>query len=329
MSKPSKIIPLEKYDCKEATLLTCISYEERVVKSLERILKKFNIKRCMLIKSVDLDQMKSGGFFDAFEETKTLWNDNYRKINELLDVHNIHKTEIPGSFTRPMALAKNIDKIIGSDKHVAFDISCVPKHIILSILRWCQNKSFTFLYTRPGEYKTAEDEISIGVKEIGVLRGFEGDIRVNYQDLLIILLGFEGGRAAEVFRHYEPYRGIALIGDPSPFYPEEKRKFFIDTCRKNNSPLLSTQRVILHNVSSLNPIRLNDELDQIISEYTKKEPMNVLISHVGTKPQTLGLFVYWKNHQNVQIIYSIPTIRKVSSRDAEATYVYLIDELKK
>ena len=37
--------------------------------------------------------------------------------------------------------------------------------------------------------------------------------------------------------------------------------------------------------------------------------MDLCISPLGTKPQALGLYLYWRENKNIQLIYSIPVKR--------------------
>jgi len=327
MMRNEYIIPLEEYKDKEVELMASVSYEERAVISIQRAIQKLKIKSCVLLASTAIFESKEERdiFGKEIEFTENKWRENYHTILKLLKDSNIKFVEIKCSFYQPLEVVKKIDEVISGEREILFDISCVPKHVILSILKWTKRKPFSFLYTRPKEYKSGKAEISVGVKEIGVLQGFEGEIKVGTEDYLVLVLGFEGGRALTIFRHFEPYKAIALIGDPDPIYRGSKRKFFLERARERNASLLNMQRVIEKTIPSLDPYGFYQKLAELLQPYKSG---NIIIAPIGTKIQTLGLFLYHKKHPEAQIIYSIPLVRKVSSEGAEDTSIYLINEFK-
>ncbi len=322
--------PFEKYSGEENTFLTCVSYEDRPVLSLEEVLSRKNINKCILIKITDLlfDKNKwnsldisEGDELDV--KVRSSWEKNYEKIINLLEKWNVEKIEVSGSSFRPYYLAREINDALPTNEDILFDISALPKHILLSILRWCEGKAFTFLYSRPEWEREAEAEFSVGTKRIGIIRGYEGEIRFDRLHFLVLILGFEGARALSIFRHFEPYRALALLGNPEPLYNNKTSQFYLDNAYKNNSQMLSNQRVITSKISSLDPYAFKNELNEkILTSYTEETDSNILISCLGTKPQTLGLYLYWLEHKNVQIVYSIPSKRRIPSEGIKQIWIY-------
>jgi hypothetical protein len=327
------IIPFEDYYIKETIFLTCVSYEDRSKLALKKILECNKIKKCFVIKLIDLllDEKENHDVLislsDEDQKVKKAWQTNYNEIQKLLDEHNVEKIEIEGSSSDPLSLAQHLNTDLPENDRILFDISSFPKHILLEILRWNENKKFVCLYARPGADREAEREFSIGTKNIGVLRGFEGDVRIDRSNLLILILGFEGSRALSIFKHFEPYSVFAFLGNTIPFFSEERNEFFLMNAKKNNSQLLSNQKVMINQISSLDPYVFKKSLKNKISESLKNNEMNVLISCLGTKPQTLGLFLYWLENKNIQIVYSIPTKRRISSEGLGPMWIYKLKEL--
>lgn len=326
------ITPFEEYRGKESTFLTCVSYEDRPVLSLQEVLNRKNINKCILIKLTDLFSDRKKGSLsesDAIDfEVRNAWEKNYEKIVSLLEKWNVEKIEVSGSYFRPYYLAEEINSVLPTNEEILFDISALPKHILLSTLRWCEGKAFTFLYARPEHEREAEAEFSVGTKRIGVIRGYEGELRFDRLHFLVLILGFEGARALSIFRHFEPYRALALLGNPEPLFDNKISKFYLVNASKNNSQLLSNQRVIISNISSLDPYAFKNELNEKILKYTEETDSNILISCLGTKPQTLGLYLYWLEHKNVQIIYSIPSKRRIPSEGIKQIWIYKLSEIK-
>lgn len=329
---PSYIIPFIEYDFEERTIMTCVSYEDRSVLSLERLLNKNKFDKCIVIKLTDLltDENKWDYFTisESDSNVRDAWIKNYEKIKKMLEKWNVERIEVTGTSSYPDSLAKKINYILPSNEKILLDISAFPKHILMSILRWNEGKSFTYLYTRPKVEREAETEFSVGTKEIGVLRGFEGDVRLDRNDFIVMILGFEGSRALSIFRNFEPYRTLALLGNPAPFLDKEKCQFYRNNAFRNNSQLLSNQRVIKSQISSLDPYIFKQELNAEISKHIEKEEANILITCLGTKPQTLGLYLYWLENRNTQIIYTIPSKRRISSESINQILVYNLKENK-
>ena len=328
----SSIIPFEKYIGKEKTLLTCVSYEDRPILSLEKILTKIKIDKCILIKLTDLlsddHKWNSLNVSESEEEdikVKNEWQKNYETFIKILNEYNIDIIEVPGSYFRPYYLSKEINNVLPSKEDILFDISALPKHILLSILRWCEKKDFTFLYARPEVERSAEVEFSVGMERVGIIRGYEGEIRFDRMNVLVLVLGFEGARALSIFRHFEPSKSLALLGNPQPLFDDNLCKFYLDNAYKNNSQLLSNQRVINSKISSLIPHIFKNELNKKISKYIEESDSNILISCLGTKPQTLGLYLYWLEHKNIQIIYTIPSKRRIPSKGIKEILIYKIN----
>jgi len=326
-----RIIPFEDYYIKEKCVLTCVSYEDRSKLVLEKILDTKKITSCVLIKLSDLFEDKkpittlsSKNEDDLVRES---WINNYNEIRDLLTRNNINLIEIEGSSSDIFSLAKKISDALPVDEKILFDISSFPKYLLLEILRWNENKKFICIYARPGIEREAETEFSIGTKGIGVLKGFEGSIRFDRVNIMVLILGFEGARALTVFKHFEPAKVFAFLGNSLGFFSTTTNEFYIDNAKRNNSQLLSNQRVIIDEISALDPYSVKEKLDLTISNYSSKNDANIIISCLGTKPQTLGLFIYWLQNKHVQIIYSTPSKRRISSKGVGPIWVYKIKEL--
>ena len=155
--------------------------------------------------------------------------------------------------------------------------------------------------------------LSIGIERILPIEGFEGMRELNANDLLVLILGFEGNRAISFLSQFSPYNVLPIISIPNEGENEIDNRFYDDVvlCNRN---LLRKHRLIkddngeFYRVSSLNHIAFFNELNKIISRY-KKSWVDICISPVGTKPQTLGLYMVWKANPEIQLIYSVPLRR--------------------
>lgn len=324
------IIPFEDYYIQEKCLLTCVSYEDRSKLILQKILVTKKITSCILIKLSDLFEDKKPKTTLSSKNdddlVKEAWINNYKEIVDLLTRNNVKMIEIEGSSNDTFSLAKKISEQLSPDEKILFDISSFPKYLLLEILRWCENNKFICIYARPGIERKAETEFSIGTKVIGVLKGFEGSIRFDRVTIMVLILGFEGARALTLFKHFEPVKVFAFLGNSLTFFPTKTNEFYINNAKRNNSQLLSNQRVIADEISALDPYSVKEKLEHTISNYSNKTDANIIISCLGTKPQTLGLYLYWLQNKQIQIIYSTPSKRRISSEGLGPIWVYKMKE---
>ncbi len=144
-------------------------------------------------------------------------------------------------------------------------------------------------------------KLTRGVEQITTLPNFFGSISVDKQTVLILLLGFEPERALMVWKHFNPTRTIALITDP----PRAGNADYLKYARENNSFLLSQPGVELGGVPADNPYAVKKALEAIYND--TKGAFNMVIGPFGTKPQSVGVFLFYLEHPRAQVVYSFPT----------------------
>ena len=328
-----RVVPYREYVGEEAVLITCASYEERSVDSTERVLSRNQkLRSCVLVKlsgeTVSSNLWRSltpDPAEHARAEVQEAWDRNYKGMVGILRAHqpSIEITEVPLEAEDPYGLARAVWSDIPRASKVILDISCFPKHILLSLLRWRPSVELSLFYTRPKSESNIEDEISVGVQRIGILRGFEGEVKLGRPTLLVLLLGFEGSRAMAIFRHFEPQTTLALCGNPDPVLGPADTKFYIDSARQNNAQLMSNQRVVTKALPSLDPESCAESLEDAIGTESAGKSMNILLSVLGTKAQVVGTYLYLIRHQETQVAYTIPIRRGVASRGTGSSWVYL------
>jgi hypothetical protein len=120
------------------------------------------------------------------------------------------------------------------------------------------------------------------------------------QTVLILLLGFEPERSLAVWKHFNPAKTIALITNP----PRHGNADYLKYAQENNSYLLSQPSVEVRNVPADSPYVVKNMLETIYSE--TRGSFNMVIGPFGTKPQTVGVFLFCLEHPKVQVIYSFP-----------------------
>ena len=120
------------------------------------------------------------------------------------------------------------------------------------------------------------------------------------QTVLILLLGFEPERSLAVWRHFNPAKTIALITNP----PRYDNSDYLKYAQDNNSYLLSQASVEVGSVPADNPYAVKKVFEAIHNDV--RASFNMVIGPFGTKPQSVGVFLFCLEHPKVQVIYSFP-----------------------
>ncbi len=211
----------------------------------------------------------------------------------------------------PIPIISNImmemDKyIIGSlSPKITIDISTIIKWHLLFLLKALDLKGLLdrcrFLYTEPEEYFfDLFQPLSFGLKEIFPIPLYSGNLDFVKDHLLVIMLGYEGDRAMALLENIDPTECLLLVPKPA-YHPEwegrteEMNKEIINIVGESN----------IKYIHSRNPVLVAEQLKNILYDMNLK--YNCLISPMGTKPQTFGLYLYWINSPaNTSLIYSAP-----------------------
>jgi hypothetical protein len=169
-------------------------------------------------------------------------------------------------------------------------------------------------YTEPADYHTQDDEpISQGVSSVRAVETFSGRNTPSNDSLLVLFLGYEGRRALALWEHLEPNVTLAVIADP-PY-----RREWQDRVETQNRYLLSClPREQVFKSHSLDPEDSERLLGRLISEPQYSiDKYKYTVAPLGTKPQTLGLYRFWrKNRGLVTVMYASP----VRYREERATF---------
>ncbi|MDI6851956.1 MAG: hypothetical protein QMD82_08520 [bacterium] len=316
-----KAVPLAEYSPKstnEIVFLFAISYEERGFESLKRTTQKFKIRKALIFQFNVKDYLTHENLECWEEEKQKVLSFLKEKdiIFELLDVYDDDFKEI----------LKNIKKEISENDTVVIDITTFPKNYILKFCQELEDYNTVYQYTLGERYlEPTEEEKRVGVSKIIPIDGFEGDIEINGDTLLALILGFESNRALAFLNEFPSGKTLALIGAPGIGIREENEedKKYLEEARQSNKHLLNNSFVRQIKVNSLGPFLFYQQLkDAIASNVEGPKPVNIVIAPIGTKAQTLGLYLYWKSNPKVQILYPIPNRRpKVALKTGE-TFIY-------
>lgn len=302
-----------------SNLVSAISYEPRGTASLARALNHFDVEKVKVLR-FNVEQYLN-------EELYKEWKEQEKNIYTLLEER---QKEYEVIRCQASDFGKTIQQLkeegISQQKSVSIiDITTLPKNYILGIAKEFDSHNNLFLYTRSKGHRTPkQDERFIGVSQIVVVDGFGGEISLEKEDLLILILGFEGNRAFSFISEFATERIVAVIGAPRT--NKENDDFYISTAKKCNEYLLNNSAVleIDQSVHSYDHVQFCKNLEVIVATLTETKSYNICISPLGTKAQTLGLYLYWRNNKETQILYAIPNERISMGSEAEDTWVYKI-----
>jgi hypothetical protein len=281
------------------TLLTAYSYEDRVVDSLQRSTQTFNIKRATILDYNVKD------YLDTYTYTK--WKKNRERMRKILQSKNIEINELSCRDDDTTTLPKDIETNIRTEERVLVDISSLTRNYLLHFARVLDSYLTLFLYTGRETRPLTDEEQSLSIRKIIPIDGFEGISHVERTDLVVLILGYEGNRALAFLNKFETNPVFALIGIPFSSDPKTE-DIYKRGVTSANSKFLKVHRVARYEpfLHSLDPFAFAKELNDAITSFPKLQDYNVCISCLGTKMQTLGLYLYWKYNRTCQLLYSIP-----------------------
>ena len=284
-------------DTSDRIFITSVNYEERSLGIASIFTDKFKFNNCIVF------------IFD--EERKDDVDDNFEKLKTNLEsqVPELHK--IYSHKDDPYKDIEDFCFEIGkasSDSVVFFDISTMPVKHMLVLLKTLDDfklwKKIQILYTEPEEYHTdLYLPMSIGVDSFKTSGEFIGNTSSSLPVLLIEFLGYEGDRAKAIFDNIEP--DVTRLIIPKPAYRVEwkgETERFNNTLRK----IAGTNNEVY--ASSFESASVINCLDHIEREFPFKEYKWIVVP-LGTKPQSLGIYLFWRQNPNLfSILFADPLI---------------------
>lgn len=313
------ILPIEDFLKKNTIedpliLITAYSYEDRSIESTKKITETIQIEETIIIQ-YDIEV-----YLDS--ETLKKWERNKETIKKLLNKQKIKFKTIDCHHDSTSAL-NNILDIVDKNKKFIIDITCFTKNYILKLAQLFEMFNVFFFYTRSKDIRPlTTHESSVSIDRIEPVEGFEGFMEINKKDLIVLLLGFEGNRALAFLSKYETEPIYVLIS--SPFFKDNQdNDWYIKTAEDSNKQLLNIHRVFEfnENIHSLEPFAVAEEINRAIQAFDNLNNYNLCLSCLGTKLQTLGLYIYWKSHPTSQLLYTIPIKRYDFSTGAGTSYI--------
>lgn len=277
--------------------ITSINYEER----------------CTGITSILDNKFKfdEGLIFLFKEEQEEKVEENLQKILDHLKTKGPKPIMISSDQKNPyeniqnfcLQLKKNI-----SDVTVILDITTFPiKHLFL-LLKTLDDfglwEDIRIFYTEPEDYKTnLYLPMSIGIGSFDATGEFISKVSPSLPLTLIEFLGYERDRAKAIFDDVEPDETVLVIPKPA-YHPswDGRTESFNNTLRK----IVGTDNE--EYASSFDPDSVVNCLNRISQKFPFKEYKWIIVP-LGTKPQSLGIYLFWRKNPNMFSILFADSLR--------------------
>jgi len=283
-------------DRPDSVFISCASFEER----------------CLGVpKQLSVDYRFNSGFIFAYDDPNEEREKHLQKMVQTLKTKGslqIIRTTEDEPHPALGELAAELKKLRLSTNNsiVTIDITTFTKRHLLLLLRIIDDLGFWDIsrvyYTEPKDYVTdLYLPMSIGVRAISPITGFIGHGPLSKPTLLVIILGYEGDRAKAVFENLDPNDVLLVVPKPS-YRPEWEGR----TELMNGQLIKIVGHDRIRYIHSQDSLMIARQLEEILGDYPFDE-WRCSIVPLGTKPQALGTYVFWrKNRGNFSIIYAQP-----------------------
>ena len=277
--------------------ICCSSFEERCVSSVSKLASDFRTKFSVIFVIEE----------PLYEEEV---RENLRKLQFELSKRTTERVftiscqrQIPmDGINQFKEIWKQIGhSIVSESLYITIDISGLTKIYLLELLHYLVvglHLNIPRIIHTTQAYTA--NKLTKGVDEVTTMPNFFGEPSSGKETLLILFLGFEPERALAVWEHFYPLKTIALLTKP----PRNGNLNYLEYAQNNNSYLLSRPSVEVRDVLPDNAYEVKKVLDTIFTE--TGDLFNIAIGPFGTKSQTVGVFLFWLDHREVQIVYSFP-----------------------
>jgi hypothetical protein len=193
-----------------------------------------------------------------------------------------------------------------AESTINLDVSTFTKRHLLLLLKSLDDlklwDNLRIFYTEPQKYVTdLYLPMSIGIQTIAPVNGFISKSSPSLPSLLIIFLGYEGDRARTIYENLDPENTILIV--PRPAYHKEWEK---KTERMNRSLIRMVGEERIQYTHSIDPFDVAVHLQEIADKYDPSKWRWIIVP-LGTKPQAIGIYFFWRSNPNTfSIVYGHP-----------------------
>lgn len=290
--------------------ISCGSFEERCARSSEILLSRHVRIGSSIIfnyKETDPERKK--------EENIQKMKDNLKQISRYTHVHNSESVSLPGEGMRKFLTFLDEKRIHLAQQRIIVDVTVFTKAYFFLLFKVLRERfgltTFDIFYTEPEKYKgknSDKNEIILteGLDRVESIPGFVGS-SVNSKEVLIVILGYEGKRAMDVFYTVNPEITYAINGFPS-YHPGGHKISLEANLRFMQESGASGK---LYFAPAVDPFETRKVISEIIVTVKEKyADSNITIAPLGTKMQAFGVLLYALHDETVKVVYPFPSIYK-------------------
>lgn len=290
-----------KKDLPDDIFIACISYEPRTTGILKKLGKSYNADVLCFITN------------EKFKDFTRL-KENKKEIENILQSSSFFNNynTILASINNPVKIIIGIDKIIKSrfknkEKiNITIDSTTLPRCELLTVIYYLRHlpivETIRILYVSPHRYGKW---LSDGYRYSIVPTFFEGPSTFEKKTALLILTGFEYDRAVSLIDDIEP--SALILGRPEPGTSGE----FSDASGAIIDKLKTTRRIAteIYDIPANDPFQCRGSFREII--HKNLQSYDFYVAPMGTKLETLGVYLAYEESPNFRIVYSLPLIYNV------------------
>jgi hypothetical protein len=279
-------------------LVVCASFEQRCTALADRFEDSY---RCETSVIVDYGSVLEGRGRIGDGHAASVWDSRLQALCSTPVIRvSCNRADPSGGVAE---LSRRLRPVMGgaSGGPVTLDITSLTKQYQLLLLRLVESvlglSPVQVVYTPAGQYKPRM--LTKGVRQIGVVPGFEGEFSPRKKKALITFLGFDRDRALCVWNAIEPERTIPIIG------VDEARPGWVEKALAHNASLLRRPGVDQPiELPCYDPFAVWAGLTAVYFELARNH--NVFVMPLGTKPQVLGLYLLAvRTLANLRVIYPL------------------------
>lgn len=275
----------------------CASFEERCLGSLHRFSDDYQFRH---------------GYLFIYDSPSEKRQRNLEEMKEILgprgyfEIVESYKDDPIPSIARLRERIASLNLNTGNNT-ITVDTSTFTKRHLLLLLKMLDDlglwQALRIFYTEPKDYITdLYLPMSLGIREIAAIPGFSDIQPLNKPILLVIFLGYEGDRAMALFQNLDPNETILIV--PRPGYHSE----WEGRTEEMNRPLISLLGdEHIEYAHSRSPLEVASMFSTVVEKRYNLTDWNCLVSPLGTKPQAVGLYLFWRKHRGeFSIVYAQP-----------------------
>lgn len=289
--------------------VSCGSFEERCIRSSAIFLdKRTEIRDSIIFNYKETDPRNKK------EENIHEMRKNLEQVSENVCVFATGSVSLPSEGIKRLLEYLKENHLDLSGRRVATDITVFTKPYFFLLFKTLQEKfgmsKFHVVYTEPRGYKNKEPDtgdivLTEGLDRVETIPGFFGSC-VHSRDTLIVILGFEGKRAMEVFHTVSPQTTYAVNGFPS-YQPGWHRISF-----EANMRFLRESKAAdhLYFAPAIDPFETAKVLSYIVKSDEINKDSNIIVAPLGTKMQAFGTLLYSLKDISAKVIYPFPSTYK-------------------